>query len=175
MAKPNLRPVDDSSQGGSPAKTNGFVARVKRAPAELIRLASWTLFPAVVAGATYGAGAALGISGLTEPASWGNVQDLKIWPVLFGAIVVSGAWGYLNVKYVRDPETKLRQLRDEVATSIVMGYAWLMGAAYMVGTGKLYLAVIIPAVVQALDGRQSALEAINNAAQKMRLDDSQSR
>ena len=177
MAQPAtpLRAVSETespkSDKASLPGPNWLLVQVQKLTSTLPGLLLWTFYPALVAAGTYGVAWYVGIPGLTEAATWKNMSDLRIWPVLFGALVSIVPWGHLNIKYVRQPDTKVWQLRTEVNTSIQMAYIWLMAVAYMVGTGSVYLAVIIPTIAQALDGRQSAQEAINNAAQKMRLDD----
>ncbi len=177
MAKSNVAhlPVGDGSskEDESPPTRNRVVGWVHSVTANLPGLLLWTFFPGLVAIVAYAAGWYFQIAALTEPATWALVKsDPRIAWVLVGQLLTGGPWGYLNVKYVRQPETKVWQLRSEVSTSIVMAYVWLIGIGYMVGTGNWYIVVLIPAVIQALDGRQSAIEAINNAAQKMRMDES---
>lgn len=173
---PNIRSV---AEGEKPSieqeKSSWIIGKLRTVRDTVIGLGLWTLFPLVVAGCSYLAGLYFKIPGLTQAASWDDLWDLRIYPVGFVALIAAGIWGFINVKFVRDPQTKVFQLRREVGTSIIMAFAWMFCVGGMVFTRNIYLVFIVPVVVQAADGLQSALEAINNAAQKMRLDDESKR
>ncbi len=170
---PNIRSVTDGEtpNENKSKKPSRAMEWFRTARDTVLGLGLWTLLPLVIAGLSYIVGRIFSIPAFTEALTWESAKDMKIWPVIAACMAALAVWGAINIKYCRYPETKIRELRRESTISTLMGILFAMLAVHLYDTERAWLTMVLPAIFQAIDAVQSTIESINNAGQKMRLDD----